>query len=208
MTDGRRGPAEPKQGADRSRFEQLVRPVLEPAYRLARSLTHDAADAEDVVQEAALRAFRAFHTFEPGTNFRAWFYRIVTNCAYGRRRTQSRRPQTVTFDDAEALYLYSQTRAAGLHERTNDPAGLLLERIGAERIAEAIASIPEDYRATAALYFLEDYAYQDIAEVLEIPVGTVRSRLHRGRRMLQKALWRLAEEAGLIADLTRTQEQT
>ena len=186
-------------------FEELLTPLLDPAYGLAFSMTRNRADAEDLVQEAALRAFRAFNTFQPGTNFKAWFYRILTNCFYARHRTSKRRPETVDLDDASELYLFRQTRAAGLHEHSNDPASLLLGRIGVERVVDAIGGIPEEYRAVASLYFLEDYSYQEIADVLECPVGTVRSRLHRGRRMLQKVLWRLAQEQGIIGELVDEQ---
>lgn len=179
-------------------FEGLLRPLLDPAYALAYSMSRNAADAEDLVQEAAMRAFRAFHTFQRGTNFKAWFYRILTNCSYMRHRTAQRRPSTVGLDDAGDLYLYRQTRAAQLYEHANDPANALISRMSVERVTEAIAMLPEEYRAAASLYFLEDLSYQEIAELTACPVGTVRSRLHRGRRMLQKALWAIAEEEGII----------
>ncbi len=190
-----------QERANTQAFEQLLRPLLDKAYGLAYSMTRNAADAEDLVQEAALRAFRAFDTFEQGTNFKAWFYRILTNCVYAKNRTRKRRPETVDLDDANELYLYRQTREAGLHEKSNDPAKLLLEKINVERVAEAIAALPEEYQAAASLYFLEDASYQEIADVLGCPVGTVRSRLHRGRRMLQKALWTIAQEDGIISGL-------
>jgi RNA polymerase sigma-70 factor (ECF subfamily) len=182
-------------------LEELLEPLLDSAFGLAFALARNRADAEDLVQEAALRAFRAFDSFRPGSNFKAWFYRIVTNCFYARHRTSRRRPETVDLDDASELYLFRRTRAAGLHDQTNDPAGLLLGRIGMERIVDAIRSIPDEYRLVASLYFLEDYSYQDIADVLDCPIGTVRSRLHRGRRMLQKALWQMAEEQGIASEL-------
>jgi len=186
----------------REEFERLLRPLLDPSFGLAYSMTRNAADAEDVVQEAAMRAFAAFDSFERGTNFKAWFYRIVTNCCYARHRRSRRRPEEVDLDDAGEVLLYRMTRGAGLYEQTNDPARRLLERISAERIARAIASLPDEYQAAAALYFLEEYAYQEIAEILAIPVGTVRSRLHRGRRMLQKLLWQVAQEDGIIDELS------
>jgi RNA polymerase sigma-70 factor (ECF subfamily) len=186
--------------ADPGSFELLLVPLLDPAYRLAWSITQNAADAEDVVQEAAMRAFRAFHTFETGTNFKAWFYRILTNCCFARHRSRKRAPELIDLENAGELYLFTQTREAGYHERSNDPAKLLMEKISEQRVAEAIAMIPEEYAQACALYFLEEHSYQEIAEILEIPVGTVRSRLHRGRRMLQKALWTLAEEEGIITN--------
>lgn len=181
-----------------SAFEALLRPLLDPAYALAFSMSRNAADAEDLVQEAALRAFRAFDTFQRGTNFRAWFYRILTNCSYMRHRTAQRRPSTVGLDDAGDIYLYRQTRAAQLYDHANDPASALISRMSVERVSEAISMLPDEYRTVASLYFLEDYSYQEIADLLDCPMGTVRSRLHRGRRMLQKALWSIAEEEGIV----------
>lgn len=183
-------------------FETLLGPVLDSAFGLAFSMARNSADAEDLVQEAALRAFRSFRTFTPGTNFKAWFYRILINCVYARHRTNKRQPETLGIDDTGDLYLYRHTRASGLHEQSNDPARLLMEKISAERVAQAISRLPEEYQATASLYFLEDYSYQEIADVLDCPVGTVRSRLHRGRRFLQRELWSIAEEKGIVANLT------
>jgi RNA polymerase sigma-70 factor (ECF subfamily) len=183
------------------RFEDLVRPLLDPAYGMALTLTRNAADAEDLVQEAALRAFRAFHTFQPGTNFRAWFYRILTNCWYARHRSSKRRPQTVDLDDVSEIYMYRQAAASGIHDRFVDPARTLLNKLGVEKVTEAISQLPEEYRVVASLYFLEEFTYAEIAGVLNVPIGTVRSRLHRGRRMLQKLLWSIAEEEGIVADL-------
>jgi RNA polymerase sigma-70 factor (ECF subfamily) len=196
------------QTARSQTFESLLAPLLDPAYGLAYSMVRNRADAEDLVQEAALRAFRAFDTFEQGTNFKAWFYRILTNCCYARHRTSRRRPELVDLDDASELYLFRQTRAVGMHDESNDPARMLMAKISGERVAEAIGAIPEEYRMVATLYFLEDYAYHEIAAVLEIPVGTVRSRLHRGRKLLQKALWKLAEEEGILPDLATAQVTT
>ena len=176
-------------------FEEQVTPLLAPAYRAAASLLGDRTEAEDVVQEAALSAFRAYDTFAPGTNFRAWFFRILTNCCYGRHRQRRRRPQTVEFDDVPDLYLYNMTQQAGLYTDTANPAAAVLGKMGVDQILAAIDALPEEYRAVAALYFVEEFAYDEIASALDCPVGTVRSRLHRGRKLLQKALWDLAREA-------------
>lgn len=189
-------------GAEPASFDALLTPLLGPAYGLAYSLVGDRAEAEDAVQEAALRALRAFHTFETGTNFRAWFYRIVTNCCFGRHRQRKRRPETVAFDEVPELYLYERTAEAGLHALSDDPATLVMRRLTAEQVQAAVHALPEEFRAVAALFFLEDAGYEEIAAVLDIPIGTVRSRLHRARRMLQRSLWRVAEEAGVVAALT------
>jgi len=188
----------------RAEFETLLAPVLEPAYRTAYHLTRSRADAEDLVQDAALLACRGFASFQTGTNFRAWFSRILTNCFYSKYRKRQREGTPVELDEAPELYLYSQSAAAGLHERSDDPATALMARLDTEQVSAAIESLPEEYRVAATLYFVQDFSYQEIAEVLGVPVGTVRSRLHRGRRILQKTLWRVAEERGIIGALTGT----
>lgn len=175
-------------------FEEQLTPLLAPAYRIAANLVGERAEAEDVVQEAALLALRGYAQFEPGTNFRAWFYRIVTNCAYGRHRQRGRRPQTVEFDDVPDLFLYGMMQRNGTYADTADPAGAVLGRMTADEIMAAIQALPEDYRGVAVLYFVEDLTYEEIAAALDCPVGTVRSRLHRGRKLLQKALWTIARD--------------
>jgi len=159
---------------------------------VAANLVGDRTAAEDIVQEAALLAFRAFGTFEPSTNFRAWFLRIITNCCYRRHRQRQRRPQTVDFDDVPDLYVYTMTQEAGMYADTTDPAGAVLGQMGVEQIMAAIEALPDEYRAAAVLYFVEDLTYEEIASALACPVGTVRSRLHRGRKLLQRALWEIA----------------
>lgn len=104
----------------------------------------------------------------------------------------------MSIDDAPPLHLYMAASRMGLGDWESDPATAFLERIGTERIEQALSALPEEYRAVASLYFVEDFAYQEIADVLDIPLGTVRSRLHRGRRMLQKKLWDAAVEHGIV----------
>jgi len=183
-------------------LEVLLLPLLNSAYGTAMHLTRNRADAEDLVQEASLLACRGFGTFEQGTNFKAWFFRILTNCFYSKYRKRKREGTQLELEDSPELYLYCQTAAAGLHARTEDPAAAVMARMDSEQVGSAIDALPEEYRVVATLYFLQDFSYQEIAEVLDVPVGTVRSRLHRGRRMLQKALWTVAQERGIIGDMT------
>ena len=177
----------------------LLRSVLTPAYNFALRLTHDPADADDLLQEAALRACQHFHQFTPGTNFRAWIFRIMANCYKNGLRYQSRRGQPVSLEDAPPLHLFIQSAEVGFHDIESDPAAALLARLGIDQVMEALDELPEEYRTVATLYFVEDFTYAEIAEVLEIPAGTVRSRLHRGRKLLQRALWDLAVESGVVA---------
>ena len=188
-------------------FQALLVAVLSPAFGYALRLTRNRADAEDLVQDASLLAFRASHTFEPGTNFKAWFFQILTRCFWARHRTRQRRPTTVDLEDTPDLYLYSRSAAAGLPWEGDDPASRLIDRLGSEGVAAAIAQLPEEYGVACTLYFMEDFAYHEIADVLGIPVGTVRSRLHRGRKMLQKVLWKVAEEAGIVRELARGEDR-
>ncbi len=178
-------------------FEALLMPLLGSAYSTALRLTRNPADAEDVVQEAALLASRGFHSFQTGTNFKAWFFRILTNAYFSKYRQQRRRGHSVPLEDTPELYLFSQAAALGLHGQSADPAGDLVGRLDAEQVIGALDSLPEEYRVVATLYFVNDLSYEAIASSLEIPIGTVRSRLHRGRRMLQRALWRLAQDHGI-----------
>jgi RNA polymerase sigma-70 factor, ECF subfamily len=184
-------------------FQVLLVEVLPSAFGYALRLTRNRADAEDLVQDAALRAFRAMSTFEAGTNFKAWIFRILTRCFWANHRRRQRRPTTVDFDDTPDLYLYARSAEHGLPWQGEDPARTLIDRLGTERVSEAIGKLPEEYGVVCTLYFMEEFAYHEIADVLEVPVGTVRSRLHRGRKMLQKALWYLAEESGVVTELTQ-----
>ena len=189
---------EPKPARPPADFEPLFAAVAGTAFGIAVRLTRNQADAEDLVQEAALLAFRAFASFEPGTNFRAWFFRILTNCYFSKRRREKSRPVTSDLDDTPDLYLYARSAEAGFPTQGPDPAAQLLDQLGTEGVVGAINRLPEEYRVVSTLYFMEDLSYEEIAQVLGCPIGTVRSRLHRGRKMLQKALWQVAVESGIV----------
>ena len=184
-------------------FQAMLIDVLPSLYRYAFRLTRNRADAEDLVQDTALRAFRAIAQFKPGTNFKAWIFRILTRGFWAGHRRDQRRPTTVDFDDTPDLYLYARSGEHGLQRQGEDPARALIDRLSAERVAEAIGQLPEEYGVVCTLCLVEDFAYHEIADVLEVPVGTVRSRLHRGRKMLQKSLWYLAQESGIVNELSK-----
>jgi RNA polymerase sigma-70 factor (ECF subfamily) len=179
-------------------FEALLSPIVQMAYGTAVRLTRNRTEAEDLVQDAALLAYRAFGSFQRGTNFKAWFFRILTNAFYSRHRKEKHEKANLSTEEVPALYLYTKTAEAGLHGRESDPASAIMDKLDTEQVSEALEALPTEYRVVATLYFIEDFSYQQIAEVLECPVGTVRSRLHRGRRMLQKALWDVAVERGIV----------
>jgi RNA polymerase sigma-70 factor, ECF subfamily len=182
---------------DQMTFAALLEPVLPVASRTALHFTRNAADAEDAVQQASLQAWRAFASFEAGTNFRAWFLRIVTNVCRSEFRRQRRSPLGPSLDEpdfGEALVPESVSREHG----DPLPDAAFVDRLDADEISAALASLPEEYREVATLYFVEELSYQEIADILSRPIGTVRSRLHRGRKVLMRALWALAEERGII----------
>ncbi len=202
-----RGGVPPAEGPEelRREFEALLAPMLDQAYGVARRLTRDHADAEDLVQDAALLAFRGFRTFERGTNFRAWFLRILTNAFLSGRRRQRPEDHAVALDDVPNAYLQRRAHevvAADQPDATGfagaDVVRSVLGRLESEQVEAAIAALPEEFRVAASLYFLRDLSYQEIADVLTVPVGTVRSRLHRGRALLQKRLWEIAVDHGLV----------
>ncbi len=179
-------------------FESLLRPILDTAYRAAYQFTRNPADAEDLVQEASLLAFRAFASFERGSNFRAWFLRILTNAFYTSIRRSGRRIATVSMDDSEDSRSPHETYADTDHDQISDPASIFLKQLDTEQITGAIHALPVEFRTVAQLYFVDDLPYEEISQVLGIPVGTVRSRLHRGRRILKNALLELARERGVL----------
>lgn len=192
----------PTETAAHAQFSALALTAMDDVYRFARSLTRDEADAEDVVQETYLRAFRSWKTFQVGTDVRRWLFTIARN-VFLRSRERGQREVTLDDDGAEAV------DSAVAHDtwvrRGLDP---LLDRADlGPAIRDALDRIPETYRSAVVLVDVEDQSYEDAAEVLGVPVGTVRSRLFRGRKLLQQELMAYAEDAGLLASgLTRSNE--
>ena len=181
----------------RSRFEADALPLLSNLYTAAYRLTRNAADAEDLVQETFLRAYRGFHQFEPGTNLKAWIYRILTNTFINSYRKKQREPQTVSDDEVEDWYLYSKMVEDGAEPSAE---ASVLESLPDEDVQEALSSLPEPFRIAVLLADVEGFSYKEIAEITEVPIGTVMSRLHRGRRALEKRLWNVVRERGLVRD--------
>ena len=179
-------------------LDELLPPILGVAYGYALRLLRNGADAEDLLQDAALAAVRGFGTFQPGTNFKAWFFQILTNCFYGRHRRAKREGESTALDDVPELYLFERTSELGFNGGA-DPARQVLNRLDGEQIATALSKLPEEYRVVSTLYFMEDFTYAQIAAIVGIPVGTVRSRLHRGRQLLQRELWPVAVEHGIVS---------
>ncbi|MBM4185991.1 MAG: sigma-70 family RNA polymerase sigma factor [Gemmatimonadetes bacterium] len=176
-------------------LNELIAPVLPVAYRVALNLTRDPHEAEDVVQEAALNACRGFGGFEAGTNFKAWFLRIVTNAFISRYRRRSRSNATMSIDELERPDDLDLA-ASAFGEPEPDPLTRFVSNIETDEILAALDRLPVEYRTVAMLYFVDDMSYQDIAAAVGCPVGTVRSRLHRSREHLKRSLRHLAEERG------------
>jgi RNA polymerase sigma-70 factor, ECF subfamily len=179
-------------------FDMLLRSVLGPAFGTALRMTGNRQDAEDLVQEASLAAYRGFATFQPGTNFKAWFFRIMMNGYLTGRRRARHETSMDELEDSHAAYFFLRTAEAGLHAQFEDPVAATIGQMAQDDVARALEALPEEFRVVSTLYFMEDLAYQEIADILGLPVGTVRSRLHRGRKMLQKRLWKVAEDQGIV----------
>jgi RNA polymerase sigma-70 factor (ECF subfamily) len=181
--------------ADQANFERDALQYASQLYSAALRMTRNPADAEDVVQETFLKAYRAYDTFAEGTNLKAWLYRILTNTYINRYRKQQRRPSEVELGELQDVYLF---------RRLGEPSGAslsaeesVLEQFVDADIKQALESLPEHFRMPVLLADVDGFAYKEIAEILDIPIGTVMSRLHRGRKALQQKLWSLAEERGL-----------
>jgi RNA polymerase sigma-70 factor (ECF subfamily) len=160
-------------------------------------MTRNPSDAEDLVQETYLKAYRAFGTFQEGTNLKSWLYKILTNTFINSYRAKRRRPAETELDDVEDLYLYRRlggNQATSLGRSAED---LVLDRFTESEVKAAVESLPEAFRLAVLLADVEGFSYKEIAEILEVPIGTVMSRLHRGRRALEKALATFAEERRL-----------
>ena len=179
----------------RERFERDVLPLLPSLYSAALRMTRKPADAEDLVQETYLRAYRGFGGFQEGTKLKAWMYRILTNTYINSYRKKQRQPQTVQVDEVDDWYLFDRLAQAGTVESAENS---VLESLPDEEVRAALDSLPEGFRMAVWLADVEGFSYKEIAEILDIPIGTVMSRLHRGRRALEKALWETVKERGLV----------
>jgi RNA polymerase sigma-70 factor, ECF subfamily len=183
--------------ADPATFSELAMPFMGPLYSAALRMTRNPADAEDLVQETYLRAYRAFDSFQEGTNLKAWLYRILTNTFINQYRAAKRRPEQSDIEDIEDLYLYRRLGGLEAAVAGRSPEAEVLEGIPDDEVKEALESLPEQFRMAVLLADVEGFAYKEIADILDIPIGTVMSRLHRGRKQLQKRLWEYAVERGL-----------
>jgi len=172
-----------EEARDRVRFEEEVLELADQAYRVARRLAPTQEEAEDLVQETFARAFRSWRQYQPGTNLRAWLFRILTNLNIDRGRKVQRTPDIQPMEEGD-YYLYNRLEESGAAEDEDR----VVERLSQDSIVEALAAVPHDFRDVVVLVDIGDFSYADAAQILDIPIGTVMSRLHRGRRNLKQAL--------------------
>ena len=185
--------------ADPATFADDAMPLMDQLYSAALRMTRNAADAEDLVQETYLKAYRGYERFEEGTNLKAWMYRILTNSYINRYRAKQRRPDETDLDDVEDMYLYR--RLGGEQSTLGESAEeSFLTSVTDEAVKHAIEALPENFRIAVLLADVEGFAYKEIAEILDIPIGTVMSRIHRGRKALEKQLHDYAGERNLLPD--------
>ncbi|MGH9045474.1 MAG: sigma-70 family RNA polymerase sigma factor [Acidimicrobiales bacterium] len=182
--------------ADQAHFSELAMEHMPSLYSAALRMTRNPSDAEDLVQETYLRAYRGFEGFKEGTNLRAWLYRILTNAYINSYRAARRRPEVTDVEDVEDLYLFHRLVGDGTQGASAEDQAL--ESFTDDEVKAAIEGLPDAFRIAVLLADVEGFSYKEIADITGVPIGTVMSRIHRGRRALQKALHHFAESRGLV----------
>ena len=175
-----------EEARDRVRFEEEALDLSDQVFRVARQLVGSREEAEDLMQETYARASRSWRSFTPGTNLRAWLLRILTNLNIDRGRRQQRAPQTTSIDERGDYYLYDKLEAAEGGKPLDEER--VIEKLSQDSIVDALAHVPHDFRDVLVLVDIGEFSYADAAQILDIPIGTVMSRLHRARRILKGEL--------------------
>jgi len=183
-------------GGQADAFEADALSYLDALYRTALRMTRSESEAEDLVQETYIRAFRFKQQFEPGTNLKAWLFRILTNTFINQFRRRKTQPQTTELDDVDESALYRHMTGSSAASSAAQPENVVLDRVVDSEVTAALEELPEKFR-TVVLLDSEGFSYKEMAEMLHIPIGTVMSRLHRGRKFLQKRLYDLAVDRGI-----------
>jgi RNA polymerase sigma-70 factor (ECF subfamily) len=179
-------------------FEAGLLAQLDSLYRTALRMTNNPQEAEDLVQETMLKAIRFSHTYQAGTNLRAWLFRILNTSAINRYRKQAAHPNPIALPDGEEFYLYNQIRDLSGQERNLGAEEEVLSQYLDEDVYNALNDLPPNFRMAIILADIEGLSYKEIAEALQIPIGTVMSRISRARRQLQKSLWQYAKDRGYV----------
>ena len=183
------------EGVDGARQDQFTEQATEhmpSLYSAALRMTRNPSDAEDLVQETMLKAYRGFGGFEEGTNIKAWLYRILTNTYINSYRAKQRRPEETDLDEIEDLYLYRRLGGLEAARASRSAEDELMDLFTEAEVKAAVEELPEAFRMAVLLADVEGFSYKEIAEIMEIPIGTVMSRLHRGRKALEKLLYDFA----------------
>src|SRR5579875_373886 len=190
--------------ADQATFSEQALQYMGSLYTAALRMTRNPADAEDLVQETYLKAYRAFGGFKEGTNLKAWLYKILTNTFINSYRARQRRPEQTELDEVEDLYLFRRLGGLEAVAAGRSAEEEVLDRFTDDDVKAALEALPEAFRMAVLLADVEGFSYKEIAEILDIPIGTVMSRLHRGRKALQKVLHDLGVERGLVQPTVET----
>lgn len=177
-------------------FEREAIPYMDALYNFALNLTGKSEEAADLLQETYLKAFRFFDSFKPGTNCKAWMFQIMKNSFINRYRKQTREPAKLSYNDIEDFY--DTIKSDDLAPNNLEKA--YFDSLLDDELTEALASLPETFRQVVVLSDIEDFTYEEIAEIVDCPIGTVRSRLHRARKMLRNTLHKYAKERGIMTD--------
>jgi RNA polymerase sigma-70 factor (ECF subfamily) len=190
--------------ADPQQFAELTLPYMDSLYSAALRLTRNPSDAEDLVQETYLRAYRGFEGFRDGTNLKAWLYRILTNGFINQYRAKKRRPIETELDEQHDVGQFHQIGGLEAVAAMRSAESEMLEAIPDASVKHAVEELPENFRLAVLLADVEGFSYNEIAEILDVPIGTVMSRLHRGRKQLRERLLEYAQEHGLVASPSDT----
>ena len=181
-------------------FSELVEPHLTSLFSTAMRMTHNKGDAEDLVQDTLFKAYRALDQFQENTNFRAWIFRIMVNTYITGYRKAIKQPQKISYDDMEEFFLFKRLdENKDLQETSKEE---FLDTFFDDDIKEALENLPYQFRLVVLLCDVEGFSYNEIASVIDAPLGTVMSRLYRGRKLLQRYLWNYAKTRGYITDVT------
>ncbi len=189
-------PTDVKTQAKHQEFQQEAIPHMDILYNYALRMTSNPDDAHDLVQETFLKAYRFWDKYEKGTNIKAWLFRILKNSYINRYRKETKEPDTVDYEDIQNFYHTIRYQSSDPNDLQEKIFGGLLE----DDVARALESLPEDFRTVVILCDIEGLTYEEIAEFVDCPIGTVRSRIHRGRKMLRVKLFDYAKKRGLVTN--------
>lgn len=183
-------------------FEETAVPFMDALYRTALRLTRNEKDAEDLVQEVFLRAFKSFHQFQLGTNCKAWLFKIMTNLHINKYQKNAKKPASLSYDEIEDFYLYNRLVEEPGASRKQSVESQILNSFLDTEVKEAVEKLPYEFKITVILADIEGFRYQEIADIVKCPIGTVRSRLSRGRKLLQKYLWEYAKQRDYVKEIS------